>query len=431
MRASEPFNLKLQAVNAKGDPTLNFGKEIAAENFKLSYVLQAPATVDGMTKNSFGGIANGASSTATPWRFDETGTVQLNVKLDNGSGNYMGNNTAGFDTKGSLNLLFIPDHFDTVLSGAVPMSCAIFLNNPCTANPNGSFVYSRQPFELLVYAYIGLTDSNGNYLAPQNYVGAGAAAITLSAWNAAGGSTPFPTSGANGGDFVWSGEANSATPGRFTFAYDAATKRTVGKLAAANLPSFNFVALAPASAPAGPATPYVRAEDANGATSKRTSAGETALTVVSGRLEVGNNNGLLNTMMPVNLKAQYWNGASYVFNPQFGLRSPATSPVVEFNIGNRISFINCLGFASATSTTCPTFTVFGSDKVQFKNGAGQFRLNRPTPAAAVKGSVGVLMQAPNDGPQWIPYLPSFVPAGRLTFGIAPSGPVIYTREVYN
>jgi MSHA biogenesis protein MshQ len=431
-RASELFDLKLEALNAKGDVTTNFGKEDSAENFKPSYVLKAPATHDGMLTTDFGAVSGGNSTTVKPWRFDDTGTVTLSVKLANGSGNYMGNNSSGFDTHGTLDLLFIPDHFDTVLTGAAPMGCAQLPANPCgTLNASGSFVYSRQPFDLLVYAYIGAKDSSGAYLSPQNYVGDGATAITLSAWDGAGSGTQIPTGAASGGNFSWSGEAASPVPGRFAFSYDTASKRTAGKLAAANLPSFNFFNMPPSATAVAPTTLFVRAIDANLATSQRSGAGETALTVVTGRLDVSNNHGSFSGAVPVQLNAQYFNGSVYVFNPQFGLRTPATSPTVSFTIGSNIGFSNCQGFSSAANTACPSFTVASPATVQFKNGSGTFRLNQPSPAAVVKGAVNVLMQQPGSATPWIPYLPSFAPAGRLTFGIYPSGPVIYTREVYN
>jgi MSHA biogenesis protein MshQ len=430
-RASEPYTLTLSAVNAEGTVTTNFGKEDSPESFNLTYALKAPAMVDATTTGAFNAIVNGTSSSKTGstglWKFDETGTVTFTARLANASKNYMGNNTTGFATTGTVDLLFIPDHFDTVLTGTVPMACnKLGGANPCAAaNTNGSFVYSRQPFDIIVYPYIGAKDVNGNYLSPQNYVDTGAAVITLSAADGAGSSSTIPATGVDSGVINWSGGASAA---RFAFTYDPATKKNIGKLTAVNWPSFNFT-----NTPSKPTTIFVRAVDANGASSLRSGAVEAPLTVVSGGLAVTNNYGSLSAPLPITAQALFWNGSAYVANSQFGLVSPATSPVVSFPIGANISYRNCQnGLYTANSpTSCPAMSVTAPGTLAFKDGKALFRLNPPSSGISVNGSVEVLLQSPvANAPPLIPYLPS-VAAGRQTFGIYRSGPVIYTREVHN
>jgi len=434
IKASTPYAIKIEAINKSGGVTTNFGKELSPESINFSYQLQAPATHDATTKTGFGAVSNGAFTSTGSWQFDDTGTYRLSAALANGSGNYMGNTTTGFNTQGTLDVLFIPDHFDTALNGSIPMACNLLGGyTPCKNNAAGKFVYSGQRFDLLVYAYIGKQDASGNYLAPQNYTGGHN--IKLSAWDSAGGATAG-NPGAGSGTLNWAdinhaaGAATSITPQSYTFGYSSANKN-VGQLdstsSASLLPMFTYSSAATAASAPGPTTIYLRAIEAlpapwstDGSTSQRTAnSGETPLTVVSGRLEVTNNYGSLNSPLPVQVHAQYWNGSAYAFNPQFSL---ATAVALA---ASNVSYGNCQGgLAVGGTSACPAFTL-ASTGLTFAQGTGAFLLNAPSPKPSQKGSVDVQLVPAG----LIPYLPDLVP-GRETFGIYRAGPVIYTREVH-
>ncbi|WP_432381343.1 DUF6701 domain-containing protein [Duganella sp. P38] len=209
-RGSEPFKIKLTALNAAGNPTRNFGRESPdAQTFAVpTPVLTDPTGGNNpVVQGSYKGIANGVADATDdqygPWRFDETGTLAVTVKLASRSTYYLDNSTEGFNPQTKVDLVFAPDHFDVTLGDALPMSCALVggMNNPCNPyNSGGKFLYARQPFALVLNAYIGAKDSKGNYIAPKNYVGAAARAITLQPVGAGGGDP------ATLGAFSWSKE---------------------------------------------------------------------------------------------------------------------------------------------------------------------------------------------------------------------------------
>nr|WP_307729862.1 DUF6701 domain-containing protein [Duganella sp. sic0402] len=450
-KASEPFKLRLTALNYNDIATRNFGRESPTpQNFAIpTPVLSNP--VNGnfvLTTGTYKGIVNGVAdaSDGVPgqWRFDETGTLRFTVKLADSSTYYLGNTAAnGFNTQATAELTFVPDHFDVALQAGTPMSCALVggLNNPCgSLNAAGKFIYAKQPFALVINAYTGLKDSTTNiYISPQNYVGTAARPITLSAWTAANPSVPV-TGGTSGvGDFSWSKEP--PVTARFSFAYDNASKKTTGTLDTSltgNLPSYDF-----RLTPTAPTTMVVRAIDSDGATSQ--GFAEPLLTVVSGRMDIPNVSGSLNRPVLVQPSAQYWNGSGYVFNSQFQL---ASIPMYT-TAGTKTYYIqfskcmNGLDTSSNNSYTCPgssALKLAAPETIKFTDGKGMFYLAQPTPALTRNGSVDITLtnaafqndqdqDQDQDKKQLIRYLPSGT--GRIIFGVYRSGPVIYSREVYN
>jgi MSHA biogenesis protein MshQ len=433
-KGSEPFTIKLTALNYNDVATKNFGRESpSAQNFSIAtpVLINPTGGNNAITQGSYKGIADGvadaSSGTAGQWKFDDTGTIRVTAKLAHSSTYYLGNTTTGFNPQATVDLTFVPDHFDVAHADTLPMNCALVggLSKPCS----GKFLYSQQPFTLAINAYIGAKDGQGNYLSPQNYVGAAARAITLSAWTAADASVAISSDVTSGvGSFKWSKEQAAVTT-RFSFSYDPASKKTVGTLTgSANLPSYDF-----RLRPTAPTTMYVRATDADLATSQ--GFAEPLLTIASGQMDVANVSGSLTAPVPVTTSAQYWNGNAYVFNSQFQLSSLPMYTTDAAGVKTYyVRYSNCqngLDTSNNNAQTCPGSSVLrlaAPESISFSNGKGLFRLAQPAPALTRNGSVAITLKNSADV-ELIKYLPSGT--GRVTFGVYRSGPVIYTREVYN
>lgn len=446
-KASEPFTVRLTALNAANNTVKNFGRENPTPQ---NFAIQAPVMTNpkdgnrpltiGAYKRITDGVADAVDGVQGQWHLDDTGTLKLTVTLDNSVG-YLGNPTKGFLPTNDIELVFVPDHFDVTLLAGAPMDCAkTGLSNPCgSSNANGKFIYSMQPFNVQVSAYTG-TKAPGNsnkYLPPQNYVGTAARPITLSAWTAADANAAVSTII---GDFNWNKPQRTAMP--FSFSYAAATPTTAEKTtgtvnsALSALPSYDFN-----TRPTAPTTLFVRAIDSDGATSA--GFAEPLLTVVSGQLEIGNISGPLTGTVPVTAKAQYWTGKTYVFNSRFAFDDPTqtqipsqalTVPLSRTDAGVKtyfVSYANCKNglYSGTANAPCAASAMPkpNSDSITFKNGVGTLRLNQPTPALTRNGSVDVVLK--NGADDLIKYLPSGT--GTVIFGVYRSGPIIYMREAYN
>jgi MSHA biogenesis protein MshQ len=433
--ASAPFTVTLSAVNTAGNVTTNFGKESTPENFKPTSSIPTTNPYGAITSGLFGPIVNGVSTSVSgasgQWAYSDVGYITIASTLTNVTSNYMGNPAAGFNTQGTATVgRFIPDHFDVLLppkavapaapvwgelpssqNAGVAMRCAQVggLNNPCPSpyDVSGSFIYSKQPFYVLVKAYNGAATPalTQNYSsAPPSPATAYAKAITLSAWTAAGGSSAWPA-----GTVV---NTNTAvTPQTTSVTFD----KGVGMMTAA-LPNLTFTAT-----PTAPSLAYVRAVDADLVTSARASPAtstELPLTVVSGRLQLGNNYGSETSSMPLTVQAQYYSAAAgaYVFNAAY------TADAQGIGASPAISYANCRN-GSGAAIACPAFTVKNPGTLTFSNGKASFLLAAPNTAV----STDVTLNPASWSNLYLP-LPT---TARATFGVYRSGPVIYTREVHN
>jgi MSHA biogenesis protein MshQ len=420
-RASDPFVLKVSAVNAKGDVTPNFGQETPAQSFTIGQVvLKFPS--DGepivpamLTQGTFARIAGGIGQSNTDssglWVFRETGVITLNAALSNSSTYYLNTTATGFKTVGTVDLRFAPHHFDTVLLPGAQMPCAQLggYSNPC-AKPydQGNFLYAKQGFNVQLNAYKDATTLSKNYRlrsAGSTDTEDVARAITLSAANVADGSANTVL--------------NAVTPS-FLFA------KGVGLLNGSALPALDYVASqSPPAVPGAPATIFVRAADSDGATSARSGAIEAPLTIVSGKMMTANAYGPTTAKVPVEVRAMYYSAAAktWLFNPLFptsGTPPNSSVPGASFSVAaDGGVFKNCNGINCAAMRLVPSTVTFANGKAMFMvappnaSGWADVSLN-PTPTNAAMPV----------------YLPVY-DTGRLTFGTFRSGPVIYTREVYN
>lgn len=457
-KASETFRVNVSAVNAAGVVTKNFGRETPPENMAIAAAITNPAGAGNngaVTKGQLtpfsGGVSAGRTDAAGLWSFDDVGVITFNATLANAKVPYMGYVDDTFKTVGTQTIRFIPDHFDTVLmrnaeidaDPAVPdtqqggrvMDCAGLgaAVRPCPAASATadaalppSFTHSGQAFFVKVLAYNGAATP----ALTKNYQGTLAKPITLTPFTAAGGATatppaPLPPAKPSpySGTFGWGPGADAATATKFTFTGG------VGKLAdpVNVLPRFTLSGAYP-GADLPPTTIYLRAVDLDQASSLRTSATagaaaaaaassvEAAITFVSGRLAIANAYGAPTTSLPVEARAQYYMPIGYVFNPQV---QAVSAPIAGTPV--YIAFSHC---DKGLAAYCPNQlkAAAAPATLVLQNGKGVFRVAPPSPAAASAGSAEVTLGA------LFPYLPSA--AGRVTFGVYRSGPVIYRREVY-
>jgi hypothetical protein len=149
---------------------------------------------------------------------------------------------------------------------------------------------------------------------------------------------------------------------------------------------------------------------------------EAGVTVVAGRVFVGNVFGSELAQVPLPLSVQYWTGAAWQANTNDSDSVVATS----------LNFANCTrAFAAAGMCQLSVLGASGAPAdggpgLQLAKGAGRLTLRAPA-----RGSIGSLdIRAVNDAganqnaATWLPST-----QGRANFGLFKS-PLIYLREVY-
>lgn len=389
IKAGNNFSATVSALNANGNVTPNFGKEnlhLTAPNnipegVTLSSTLVGPAGGNNpaLANGSVGGalFTNGVATVNT-LNWSEVGDIKLNAALT--SAGYLGSTQApvGATTVASS---FIPDHFDTqivqtgVASAIVPMTCPAALACPANTVGASGMVYSGQPFTVKVSAM------NLAGVVTTNFHNAYAQDVTLSGVGGAGAlSNPLLTAG----NFVASG-------------VDAGTATT------ATLPAYTFTG----AAPVAPTNITVHAVGSGvSAAIVSAGAGESGLTVVSGRIKVGNAYGSELLPLTVTANAQYFAGAA-------GWANSVTDSVTSLTIA---ATYNVVKAGVVQGTTVPT--VVGP--VSLAGGTVQIALG-----ASGAGVTGAATVAPT-APAYLPLTP-----GTATFGVYKGGnQFIYQREAY-
>jgi MSHA biogenesis protein MshQ len=274
---------------------------------------------------------------------------------------------------------FVPDHFDTVitLTSGVPMNCPTGLTCP---TPYNGFVYSGEPFSTNIYARNSTGISTLNYDATMGL----SKQVTLSAWSTSGGSVPI----ANG-----TVQIGSATPAVVSASSFNSGTTLFGTPAT---PAFTF-----AASPTLPTDIYLRAVDADNATSLRSPASasiEGGIKIVSGRVKVSNAYG--SDLLPLSMTAtaQFYNAGSW--------STSTTDSLTNLTLTSPIS----IGVGTTTVTLTPS--------TGLTNGVLNISLSKP----GVSGSKLITPGAPG-------YLP--VISGLATFGIYKGNNyLIYMRENY-
>jgi MSHA biogenesis protein MshQ len=418
-RASDPFRLKVTAQNANGGTTENFGQEKSAETITMSTILlKLPSDGDnpqlGKAQGGFDAISKGIATSKTDstgqWLFNETGVVTINATLANSSGFYMRKTSlTGFRTTGTLDLRFAPHHFDVVLLPGAPMNCANVggYSNPCAADTSSApvFVYSQQPFGVQVKAYKDATSLSKNYRLKTVAADTDSIVrpITLSPAKAAGGD---PST-----DFV------ALTSGQFVFSNGTGTLSGTSPALTFSAPQGPPIAPSTKDTTSPPTTIYLRANDTYNASSARAGSAEPPLTVVSGRMMLSSAFGPANSNLPVEARAMYYFNSgtlkAWLLNPAF----PATTAAGSVQLATDSAvFSSCSG-----SVVCANLQLLLPSTLSFKSGKGMLTVLAPKASGTAKIKLNPIL---------FPYLPMY-DESKLTFGVSRSGPVIYTREVYN
>jgi MSHA biogenesis protein MshQ len=301
---------------------------------------------------------------------------------------------------------FVPDHFDTFVTGgtACPtaLTCPCAIGAICPPTVSNGFVYSGQAFTTNVIARNAAGATTTNYDSARGY----SKAATLSAWDATGSTTTQnPPAGATGAFAA----GTTAIPAS---AFNLGT--TITGMPA--MPNYSLPNIYPsATPPPAPTNIFMRAIDADNMTSLRGAASvENGIKIISGRIAMTNAHGSELQQLPVGVTAQYWNGARYV-----------TSDTHSFSIPNAsVVFSNCMKnlLAGSACKPAPILEIAPTTPpgpIVMTNGTGAFTLKAP--GAGNYGSADMSINL-------FSYLPSTT--NRATFGIYKAGPIIYIRELY-
>lgn len=273
---------------------------------------------------------------------------------------------------------FVPDHFETDVTGAMLCPATAANPNPLACPASLTMAYSGQAFFVDVFA------KNAGGATTQNYEGAYARNVTLTAWDAPGGAVQNPGGGALGNNAVAAA----------TFAAGVATVAT---------PTYTF------AAGTVPTDVHIRATEAvggDGVTSLRVASVEGGGKVVSGRIKLSNAHGSELLRLPLTATVQYFNGTFWV--------TSATDSVTSLTLAATYNLLNKSGAITGTTTPTPA----GAATVT--NGILSISLSKPT-----GGAVGSATIAPT--------VPAYLPliGGRATFGVYKgNNEFIYLRENY-
>lgn len=381
VKAGEMFSVTVTATTIGGvTATPNYGNETAAESVMLASALVAPVGGNpSAIGGAFGTFTNGVS-TGTAFTWDEVGIINLTPSV--ADGDYLGAGDVTGTASGNVGRFF-PDHFDTavVATAALPMPCPTGLTCPTLYD---GFVYSGQPFSVQVLARNLGGNTTTNYDGTFGF----SKAAALTAWDALGGATQNPGGGVLGSNAV------------------AAAAFISGVATLTDTPTYTF-----GTSPTAPADIYVRALDTDGVTSLRAipaNSVEGGVTVVSGRVKIGNAHGSELLPLPMSATVQYYNETAWV--------TSTTDDVTSFDSnlstagGNLVAtIVSGLGGGVVVSNPGVSAVV---------DGVRAFRLSAP----GVRGSANISFNAPD-------YLPSNT--ARATFGVYKgNNEFIYLRETY-
>lgn len=464
IKAGVNFSARVNAVNASGSLTPNFGRESPPELATLAFARREPRGT-GARDGDFTGTVVGFSAgspgyaTGSALKWSEVGRADLSYTL--ADGNYLETNrsvsgascaaeggtcvlpagavaTVFYGANGSFSV-------STGRSGSVACNSSALVNTvgstpkhcsyTVTSNPGGAmgsaagalafipdhfdvavtqacgtFTYSGQPFDMTVTAL------NAANVVTRNYDGS---ALTTAQHARDVGITAFPA--------VTSGSIDMATVAAAAFSAGAASVR----------PSFTFTNKLTAPQIIG-----LRAIDINGVTSMGYNEG--SVPVRSGQLKVSNAFGSEKADLLLPVQAQYWSGRAWVLNDQDSCTAVPASAVAMSG------YRDSKGAAAAWTTS--------ASLLQIQNGHGRITLS--SPGSGLTGSVDVALnlglaitdqsclggtRPDASPPAAVPWLRSqygasgacagsFVrdPSARATFGVfsPESRKTMYSREAF-
>jgi MSHA biogenesis protein MshQ len=382
VKAGEAFSVAVAATTCTpvsatctvaGITTPNYGQETTPESVKLtpSNVIAGMATPPSIS-GSFGLFTAGVA-TGTAFSWSEVGIITLTPSISDA--NYFNNGDVTGTISGNVGR-FYPDHFDTIITG--PLPCLLTL-----VCPTGGSAYSGQPFTANVYAKNATDGTVTNY----NSVTGFSRQVTLSAWDTLGSTAtqnpPAATSSALSGVIAASAFTSGSTA-----------------LGSPGTPAYTF-----GVTPTIPTDIYIRANDADGVTSLRTSSTsvEGGIKVVSGRIKISNAVGSELLPLTVSATLQYYNTNIWTTN--------LADSVSTMTLAGSYNAIKN-GVIIGTTTPVPTGVV------TFTGGKKSIVLGKPTGAGTVTLNPSV--------PSYLPLTP-----GTVTFGVYQGRKeFIYLRENY-
>ena len=156
--AGETFAITVEARDAEGSVTANFGRENTAESVALTSSLVAP--VGGQNPavvGTFGTFVAGAA-TGTTFSWSEVGIITLTPSVDDG--NYLGAGDVVGAASGNIGR-FVPDHFSTTVNSPT-------FATGCAA---GSFTYIGQGFDYSNAPVMTITARAVDTSITENYAG--------------------------------------------------------------------------------------------------------------------------------------------------------------------------------------------------------------------------------------------------------------------
>lgn len=367
MRSGEDFTVTVASLAAAGAVTPNFGNE---EGTKPKLSVPLVSMTQGTSVPALEGgpftLENGYANGTFTWQ--EVGVISLTPGIEGNA--YLNVPVTGMLATAAKAGRFIPYHFETTVAGT--LGCLDRMNCPSDVE---IAAYSRQPFTVTI------TARSKSGAQTKNYQGIFAKEVQLSSVAGAGGAPK-------------AGLSNTKAPATaFTDGVGTAKPQFV-------LPN-GFVHTAPQAPWNAPDTVYVRAVDADSATSLQDpgTSLEGGIQIVNGRLLVPNAHGSERLPLPLKLSAQYWTGTNW-----------------ELSSNDQLSEIDPAKAAfSNTGALALSIGPLGLEKLV--NGVRNYSV-KATPAAAGKADLVI------DHLEWLPST-----KGRLKFGTYKS-PLIYLRELH-
>ena len=337
--AGQSFGVTVQARNASGTATRNFGRETSPATAALAFLRTRPTlsgAVDGSQSTSLGAWSNGQASGTV--RYDEVGRGDVAAALSGGS--YLGSGKAPAGSTAGSWVSCASENGSCVLpsgaqatviygangrfnhltgrTGTVSCSNATFSDpivgtaKQCyyvaTGGSNTAVNGAVGPF-IPAYFNVGVTQACAGGTTPFTYSGQ-PFSMTVTALNALGGRT-----------YNYDGTANTSPNYAKAVTLSAATNASLGALGTTSLPASTFAAgVASLSTQSftftnkltAPAAVSLRAVDEDSVSS----AGhdEAAASLRSGRLRLFNKFGSEKAALAVPVQAQHWSGQAWLIN---------------------------------------------------------------------------------------------------------------------
>ena len=448
-RAGVPFSATVTARNNSNVTTPNFGREVVPERVRLRSTLQAPSSGNNpdpqpTLATGFGAFTNGTGTGL--WQWDEVGIITLTPDL--ADEDYLGYGTPAQPAPGNQ-----PNAIGAALPNVgrfIPARLAVTANVPIFANAcaAGSFGYVGQEFGFSVNPALEVSGVNALGATTLNYdvvVGGlpnafrrfGGALANRSYANAVTGRSATLSRTTNGGAGVISDRVPVAFDG-IGLVTVSGDRLTYAKPASQEAP---FDALSTLSFTAADLT------DSDGVcfdTASLDGCDELAVSGITGseqrwgRISVTNAFGPEVIDLQVPMRAEFFNGTTFVLNTADVCSGVSIAPLADANAGDTLvpteTCVQDSGSPGASGQGCPVPGPLVDRRYTATppvGAAGNFTLWLRAPGA---GNVGILDLTPNV-PAWMRFnwrgAGPVAPTARVGFGVYQGDRrAIHEREVY-